>query len=150
MTYKHYSLGNALADVELFMVNSGQLNGSKSGHELAKLYGELIKEEVIKETLPALEKVLAKIPGDTVENAAELNDGIADSIWVLLGLAISLNLPIAEQWQEVTRANMDKVEGGAEFDSNGKIIKPIGWRPPDSVGIIMKSLDKFMAESRKS
>ena len=146
MTYTHYSLGNALTDVELFMVNSGQLHESTPIHELAKLYGELIKEEVIKETLPALEKVLAKIPGDTIENAAELNDGIADSIWVLLGLAIALGLPIAEQWQEVTRANMDKVEGGAKFDSNGKIIKPEGWRPPDSVGIIKKSLDKFIAQ----
>jgi len=78
----------------------------------------LIKEEV-RETIDALKD------GDLTEIA----DGIADSIVVLLGTAISYGIDIRPIWDEVHRTNMAKIGGGK--DTGGKSIKPEGWQPPD-------------------
>jgi len=85
---------------------------------------ELIKEE-IGETIEALED------GDLEEVA----DGIADSIVVLLGTAISYGIDIRPIWDEVHRANMAKVGGPKRKD--GKQLKPDGWTPPQ-IGKLLK------------
>lgn len=84
----------------------------------------LIKEEVIAELLPAL------IEG----NLERIADGIADSIVVLLGTAISYGIDIRPIWDEVHRTNMNKV-GGIKRD-DGKQLKPEGWKPPNVAGLL--------------
>lgn len=85
--------------------------------ETVKLRYELIKEET-NETLKALDG------GDLIE----LADGIVDSIYVLLGTAVSFGINVNQVWTEVHKTNMAKVGGNVRED--GKILKPEGWKPP--------------------
>jgi predicted HAD superfamily Cof-like phosphohydrolase len=68
---------------------------------------------------------------DVVETA----DGIADTIWVLCGLAARLGINLDSVWEEVRRTNMAKTGGPLRKD--GKLLKPEGWTPPD----IIKALE---------
>lgn len=62
-------------------------------------------------------------------NMPEAADGIVDSIYVLLGLAVRLGVDISPLWREVHRKNLLK-QGGPK-DEDGKKLKPEGWTPPD-------------------
>ena len=74
-------------------------------------------------------------------------DSLIDLIWVAKGTAdmmgISENM-WNEGWQEVVRANMDKVRATGTHDPRSKrkhkldIVKPIGWTPPNLEKIIKK------------
>lgn len=63
-------------------------------------------------------------------------DGIADLIYVLLGLAVSYGIDMRPVWDEVHAANMRK-EGGATR-RDGKILKPEGWVHPDIEALLAK------------
>lgn len=91
--------------------------------DVKELRASLISEEVT-ETLKAM----------NVDDIVEIADGIADSIYVLLGTAVSYGIDMKPVWDEVQRTNMAK-EGGAKR-ADGKILKPEGWTPPDIAGII--------------
>lgn len=113
-------------EVETFMTAAGQLVKYTADRELEKsdlqkLYVELVKEE-LQETLDAFEA------GDVVEVA----DGIADSIWVLLGLASSIGIDMQPVWEEVTASNMSKtVDGTVIKREDGKILKPDTYFRPN-------------------
>lgn len=77
----------------------------------------LIREEIT-ETLAALE----------ASNLEALADGIADSIVVLLGTAVSYGIDMRPIWDEVHRTNMAKKGGPKRAD--GKTLKPKRWQPP--------------------
>lgn len=96
--------------------------------EVRDLCLTLIREEGLQETVDALET------GDLVEIA----DGIADTIYVLVYAAHCYGIPIAEVWAEVQRTNMAKFPGGKVLrrESDGKILKPEGWTPPDIRSIL--------------
>jgi len=78
----------------------------------------LIKEE-IKETLDAIRN----------DDLVELADGIADSIVVLLGTAVTYGIDIRPIWDIVHASNMAKK--GGKLRDDGKMMKPEGWQPPD-------------------
>ena len=92
---------------------------------LKTLRKELIMEEV-KETLLAIDN----------DDIVELADGIADSIVVLLGTAVTYGIDIRPIWDEVHKTNMAKKDG--PMRSDGKRLKPEGWKPPDIKSIINK------------
>lgn len=94
------------------------------GGELKKLRKRLIEEEV-GETIKALDA--DDLPG--------VADGIADSLYVLIGTAVAAGIDLHPVWREVQRANMDKRHGPVRAD--GKRLKPEGWRPPDITGVLM-------------
>lgn len=109
---------NARNDVAKFMVACDQQVSTVPGsyiEDQAKLYKNLVIEE-IEETLSAFER------NDLVEVA----DGIADAIWVLLGLAHTMGIPIQNVWDEVSRSNMSKIsESGKVIKrEDGKVMKP--------------------------
>lgn len=83
-----------------------------------RLYGELVREEIA-ETHDAWK----------AKDVAEFADGIVDSIWVLMGMAIAAGIDLRPVWAEVARANLDKLGGPRRGD--GKLLKPEGWKPPD-------------------
>jgi predicted HAD superfamily Cof-like phosphohydrolase len=80
---------NTRDDVLRFMIAGDQTEygfGSQSD-----LYLKLITEEVIHETLKGFDK----------NDIIEIADGIADSIWVIEGMAISLKLDLRDIWDDV-------------------------------------------------
>lgn len=85
---------------------------------------ELISEEVVGELLKAI------VRRDMVATA----DGIADSIYVLVGTALEFGIPLERVWDAVQAANMAKVDpvtGLVRRRADGKVLKPDGWLPPD-------------------
>jgi predicted HAD superfamily Cof-like phosphohydrolase len=81
------------------------------------LRANLIREEAA-ETITAIES------NDIVEVA----DGLCDLIYVALGAALEFGIDLAPLFDEVHRSNMEKV--GGDIRSDGKILKPDGWKPP--------------------
>jgi len=115
---------NYQKDVEDFMESGQQdfpdLQGMTS--KQAKLYMELITEEY-NETWRAF-----NVDKDVVEVA----DGLADMVWVIMGMASTLDIPFDKVWNEVKASNMSKfVNGKVVKNSDGKIMKPEGYFRPN-------------------
>jgi len=113
-------------DVAIFMEACGQLvnttpNFTQENIQHATLYMKLIREE-FEELQEGFENK------DIVETA----DACGDLIWVILGLANSLGIPMRAVWQEVATSNMSKtVEGKVIKRDDGKILKPDTYFPPN-------------------
>ena len=115
---------NYQKDVEDFMESGQQdfpdLQGMTS--KQAKLYMDLITEEY-NETWRAF-----NVDKDVVEVA----DGLADMVWVIMGMASTLDIPFDKVWNEVQASNMSKfVNGKVVKNSDGKIMKPEGYFRPN-------------------
>ena len=110
-------------DVEDFMSAGDQpINKELSLQgDQQKLYMNLITEEY-KETLEAFEN------NDLVEVA----DGLADMVWVIMGMCSSCGIEFNKVWEEVRSSNMSKfVDGKAVKNDVGKIMKPDTYFKPD-------------------
>lgn len=119
-------------DVEEFMNIGGQEYPAGQGTHLyskpeenedqVQLYMDLITEEY-EETLAAYKA------GDVVE----LADGLADMVWVIMGMASSLDIDFENVWEEVRRSNMSKFVDGVAIRNpdTGKIMKPESFSEPD-------------------
>jgi len=119
-------------DVAIFMEACGQKvlrqpKYTEENYAQVNLYMELIREEF--EELKAAHKDF-----DVVEVA----DACGDLIWVILGLANSLGIPMRQVWYEISASNMSKtVEGKVIKREDGKILKPETYFPPN----IQRALD---------
>ena len=110
-------------DVEVFMIAGDQsltkelsLKGDQQ-----KLYMNLITEEY-KETLEAFQN------NDLVEVA----DGLADMVWVIMGMCNSCGIQFDNVWKEVRASNMSKfVDGKVIKNDYGKIMKPKSYFKPN-------------------
>lgn len=58
-----------------------------------------------------------------------LADAAADVTVVVLGTMVSYGIDLRPVWDLVHRANMAKAGGPRRDD--GKILKPLGWQPPN-------------------
>ena len=110
-------------DVALFMKSGEQ--GVRSELSLegdqASLYVDLITEEY-QETLSAFEN------SDLIEVA----DGLADMVWVIMGMCNSCGIDFDSVWQEVKASNMSKFpDGKAIKNEHGKIMKPDRYFKPN-------------------
>ena len=74
--------------------------------------------------------------GDMVEIA----DGVADIIYIALGVALKRGIDMDPIFEEVHRTNMAKTGGKTRAD--GKLMKPAGWTPPDIASLLEKQLKK--------
>lgn len=84
---------------------------------------DLLVEELA-ETLEALHH----------DDIVEVADGLADLIYVAIGMALEFGIPLHKVWGEVHRSNMDKrnpVTGVVLKNDVGKVMKPAGWTPPN-------------------
>lgn len=93
-------------------------------NDRAELRWSLVDEEINRELKPALDS----------EDIVEIADAIADSIYVLVGMALEYGIPLQAVWDEVQRSNMAKQEPGTgkvKRRADGKILKPDGWTPPN-------------------
>jgi hypothetical protein len=124
----------------LFILKDGLWQEHKNALALA---WKLISEEVNDELLPLLENLGTGEVPVTAPNMVALTDHIVDSIYVLMQLANTLNLPIQEAWDEVHRSNMAKAPNGVVLrrPGDGKVLKPAGWQPPDLAAVLRKHLE---------
>ena len=81
---------------------------------------------LVEEEVQELRKAVAE------RDLVEMADAIADSIYVLIGLAISAGIDLRPIWDEVQRTNMRKEARGPDQ----KVVKPAGWVPPAIARII--------------
>ena len=110
-------------DVEEFMIAGDQsltkelsLKGDQQ-----KLYMNLITDEY-KETLEAFQN------NDLVEVA----DGLADLVWLIMGMCSSCGIEFNKVWEEVRSSNMSKfVDGKVIKNDYGKIMKPKSYFKPN-------------------
>lgn len=102
-----------------------------------ELRAELIREEA-KETVEAIER------GDFPEAV----DGLVDTIVVCLGSAVEWGVDLQPFWDEVQRANLDKV--GGEEREDGKRLKPPGWRPPEIKELLFEQIGLFDAQQQSN
>lgn len=110
-------------DVAAFMTAGEQnISGRLSLEgDQANLYMNLISEEY-QETLAAFKS------NDMIEVA----DGLADMVWVIMGMCNSCGIDFDSVWQEVKASNMSKFPGGKAIkNEHGKIMKPDSYFKPN-------------------
>lgn len=95
-----------------------------------KLYINLIEEEFkeLKEAIAA---------GDVVEQL----DALEDILVVTIGAIHSAGMDGEGGWKEVMRTNFAKIDrdtGKVRKREDGKVLKPLGWTPPDLKPFVRK------------
>lgn len=91
--------------------------------EQFQLYGNLIAEEVT-------EFGLAVSQNDKVETL----DALVDILVVTIGAIHSMGADAEGAWKEVMMTNfakIDKETGKVRKREDGKVLKPVGWEPPN-------------------
>lgn len=120
-------------DVEEFMNACDQpvLYASERGVENFTEQAELYKNLIVEEFHELIEAFADK---DIVEVA----DALADMVWVIMGLASTLDIPFNKVWDEVKASNMSKVvKNKVVRREDGKILKPDTYFRPN----IRKAMD---------
>jgi predicted HAD superfamily Cof-like phosphohydrolase len=114
---------NYQKDVSNFMILGEQKIASDLNlkNEQTQLYMNLIKEE-FEETAKAFYE----------EDLVEVADGLADMVWVIMGMCNSVGIDFDKIWEEVKSSNMSKfVDGKFIKNDVGKIMKPETYFKPN-------------------
>ena len=114
---------NYQKDVSNFMILGEQKIASDLNlkNEQSQLYMNLIKEE-FEETAKAFDD----------EDLVEVADGLADMVWVIMGMCNSVGIDFDKIWEEVKSSNMSKfVDGKFIKNDVGKIMKPETYFKPN-------------------
>jgi len=121
---------NPFRDQEKFMRACDQtIEGFNQ--EQFKLYVKLIDEEFNDELKTAISN------NDPVETL----DALLDILVVTVGAIHSMGADGEGGWKEVMRTNFAKIDkdtGKVRKREDGKVLKPIGWTPPDLKTFITK------------
>ena len=121
---------NPFRDQEKFMRACDQSVGT-TNEDQYKLYLNLIREEVE-------EHSVAYATRDTVEEL----DALIDILVVTIGAIHSMGADAEGAWKEVMRTNFAKIDretGKVRKREDGKVLKPIGWVPPDLKPFVKKT-----------
>lgn len=138
------NMNTMLDDVVGFVKACGQERSDKN----IALYMNLVREEVSELEQAMGDWTEAQNKQQMQQARADAGDAIADSIWVLIGLAYQMNIPIEQMWDEVVITNWRKVDaelGVVRRDADGKVMKPSGWRAPDMLKIV-QNYDQYTDE----
>jgi predicted HAD superfamily Cof-like phosphohydrolase len=115
-------MGNVFEDQTKFMVACDQSVCEWNEKQL-NMYHTLIKEETT-ELQEAFDQ----------NNRVEILDALIDIIVVTVGAINSMGADGQGAWDEVMRTNFQKIDkqtGKVKKRSDGKVLKPEGWEPPD-------------------
>lgn len=63
-------------------------------------------------------------------------DALIDLVYVAMGTAVMMGLPWEQLWDDVHRANMEKVRGMTKRGHSVDVTKPEGWVGPDAMSIL--------------
>jgi len=113
---------NAFRDQEKFMRACDQTVEGFNNKQFT-LYLKLIKEEYD-------ELFAANLEDDRVE----MLDALVDILVVTIGAIHSGGFDAEGAWKEVMRTNFAKIDhetGKVRKREDGKVLKPIGWTPPE-------------------
>jgi predicted HAD superfamily Cof-like phosphohydrolase len=113
---------NPFRDQEKFMKACDQTVGEFNVEQF-NLYTKLIEEE-FKELKVAIDNV------DRVETL----DALVDIIVVTIGALHSMGADVEGAWHEVMSTNFAKIDkdtGKVRKREDGKVLKPVGWTPPN-------------------
>jgi predicted HAD superfamily Cof-like phosphohydrolase len=114
---------NAFRDQEKFMRACGQTVGGKFDEDQFNLYVTLIEEEC-NELADAIR----------AHDQLETLDALVDILVVTIGAIHSMGSDAEGAWKEVMSTNfakIDKETGLVRKREDGKVLKPVGWVPPD-------------------
>ncbi len=115
-------MSNVFRDQAKFMNACGQTVGDRNQEQYA-MYVKLINEEVG-------ELHQAVLDGDLIEQL----DALIDIMVVTVGAVQSLGADGEGAWKEVMSTNFAKIDsltGRVRKREDGKVLKPVGWRPPE-------------------
>ena len=123
---------NPFRDQEKFMRACDQ---TVEGYNMDQynMYLKLIKEEFS-------ELTVALMDADPVEQL----DALIDILVVTIGAIHSAGYNAEGAWKEVMRTNFAKIDkdtGKVRKREDGKVLKPIGWTPPELKPFITKEKD---------
>lgn len=121
---------NVFRDQEKFMRACEQTVDSPNLAQYG-LYIKLIEEEA-KELVEAIDS------NDTVEQL----DALIDILVVTIGAIHSMGADAEGAWKEVIRSNFSKIDketGMVRKREDGKVLKPIGFSPPDLKPYVTKN-----------
>jgi predicted HAD superfamily Cof-like phosphohydrolase len=113
---------NPFKDQDKFMRACDQTVGTFNQDQY-NMYLKLVKEEYN-------ELLSAMIDADAVEQL----DALVDILVVTIGAIHSAGWNAESAWKEVMRSNfakIDKETGKVRKREDGKVLKPVGWTPPD-------------------
>lgn len=74
-------------------------------------------------------------PTDEAPDWPEMIDALCDLLYVTFGAAVEMGVDIEPFFREVHRTNMEKA-GGPIRATDGKVLKPKGWKPPDIAAML--------------
>lgn len=120
---------NPFRDQEKFMKACDQ-STDKFNQDQFNLYLELMKEEW-KELNVAIDN----------NDQVEVLDALLDFVVVTVGAIHSAGMDGEGGWKEVMRTNfakIDKETGKVRKREDGKVLKPIGWTPPELAPFVTK------------
>jgi len=120
---------NPFRDQEKFMRACDQTADENNQNQF-DLYLKLIKEEVD-------ELQTAVNNNDKVEQL----DALIDIIVVTIGAIHSMGADAEGAWKEVMRTNFAKIDsetGKVRKREDGKVLKPLGWKPPNLKAFVVK------------
>jgi predicted HAD superfamily Cof-like phosphohydrolase len=120
---------NPFRDQEKFMQACDQTVG-QSNAEQFKLYIKLMAEE---------SQELAQ----AIQNSDQLEtlDALIDILVVTIGAIHSAGFDAEGAWKEVMRTNFAKIDsetGKVRKREDGKVLKPLGWTPPNLTPFLKK------------
>jgi len=113
---------NPFKDQDKFMRACDQTVGTFNQDQY-NMYLKLVKEEYN-------ELLSAMIDADAVEQL----DALVDILVVTIGAIHSAGWNAESAWKEVMRSNFAKIDkdtGKVRKREDGKVLKPVGWTPPD-------------------
>jgi predicted HAD superfamily Cof-like phosphohydrolase len=120
---------NPFRDQEKFMRACDQTVGEFNQKQY-NLYRDLISEET-------LELNAAVAQGDRVEEL----DALIDILVVTVGAIHSMGADAEGAWKEVMKTNFAKINsetGKVRKREDGKVLKPVGWVPPELAPFVSK------------
>jgi len=116
-------------DVKDFIIACEQVSDAETPYLYQKLMAVLNSGEFLKAV--------------TFSDEVATLDACMDLIWVTLGYCIHKGYDITGAWNEVARSNMAKVDpetGKVKRRSDGKILKPADWTPPNLAPFVKKAI----------
>lgn len=119
--------------------DKAEINGRTPTHDILKQAVEFLMEEVAETDTAVAEGVVEETLDGFIDTAFVALNGAYKLFQVLGFSADEGRYRVAESFHRVCSANMAKfINGVAQTDKNGKVIKPNGWQPPDFDDLLVK------------